>query len=98
MMKKIALVLAFLAAPASAADFSIEVPREKLSEIIAKAPAGTFHHLLMVRDGSDAGSRETFAMQPGACLRGPLYFLGRDGKRVFELDAGVEFPADCGKR
>ena len=40
-------------------------------------------------------NREIFRMSPGACLRGPLYFLDRDGKKLFELKEGVYFPTSC---
>jgi len=42
-------------------------------------------------------ARETFRMQQGACLRGPMEFYGIDGEVIFSLQAGVEYPTDCGK-
>ena len=42
-------------------------------------------------------SREIFRMAADACLRGPLYFLDREGKKMFELQAGVDYPTGCSK-
>jgi len=38
---------------------------------------------------------EMFRMGARACLRGPLVFQDIDGKPIFRLDDGVEYPVGC---
>lgn len=42
---------------------------------------------------------ETFRMEDGGCLRGPLTFFDPvSHKELFKLDAGVSYPGGCDKR
>ena len=59
------------------------------------ASAAAEQHILLVFDSNGEGARETFSMDPGACLIGPLRFKDRDGKIHLSLDAGVEYPSGC---
>lgn len=64
--------------------------------LIASATAQQqYQHTLVVFDSNGEGARETFSMDPGACLIGPLRFKDRDGKIHLSLDAGVDYPGGC---
>jgi hypothetical protein len=41
-------------------------------------------------------STTVFRMYPGGCLRGPLQFFDADGKVIFLLADGIEYPTGCG--
>lgn len=38
---------------------------------------------------------EVFRMMPGSCMIGPLEFKDKDGKKMFVLSVGAEYPAGC---
>ena len=90
-MRKIALSLVFLTAPVLALAQSATVPSWDLTTKF------TIDRAMTVHETDEHGvSVETFRMEEGGCLRGPIVFTGTDGKEIFRLLPGIEYPTNCG--
>jgi hypothetical protein len=81
-MKRFAFLSLLLIGPAFAADEPTQV----------EAP---LEILLMV---SPPGGPMFFALGAGGCLRGPAVFKDDQGRTLFELIAGDEYPVGCGRQ
>lgn len=79
-MKKFLIVAAFLASPAALAqDTTGTMTITHVYPLVAVSKNGT----------------TIFRMEDGSCLRGPLMIAQEDGKEVFRLEAGKEYPTGC---
>ena len=90
-MRKIALSLAFLTAPALAQ--SATVPSW---DVPAKVP--TDRVITIYETDKNGIAVEIFRMDAGGCLRGPIVFTEIDGKEIFRLLPDIEYPTDCGHK
>ena len=100
-MRKIALSLAFLTAPALAQSATVpswDVPAKVPTDRVITIKAPTDRVITIYETDKNGIAVEIFRMDAGGCLRGPIVFTEIDGKEIFRLLPDIEYPTDCGHK